>query len=104
MLGCRELGGYKEIPIMEDYEMVQRLRKHSAPAIIPHALTTSGRRWKTTGFLRTTLINQVSAASLLCSVLKTALVATLLVSVSFAQGFGHGSHNRHLCIWYLCLQ
>jgi len=45
---------------MEDYELVKRLRKHGPPAIIPHAIHTSGRRWQTVGFLRTTLTNQVS--------------------------------------------
>ncbi len=56
---CRELGGFKEVPIMEDYDLVKRLRKHGPPAIIPHALHTSGRRWQTVGFCRTTLTNQV---------------------------------------------
>ncbi len=59
---CRELGGFKEVPIMEDYDLVKRLRKHGPPAIIPHALHTSGRRWQTVGFLRTTLTNQVGVA------------------------------------------
>lgn len=48
------------MPIMEDYELVSRLREHSQPAIIPHAIQTSGRRWQTVGFLQTTLTNQVS--------------------------------------------
>lgn len=45
---------------MEDYELVSRLRKHGAPAIVPYAIQTSGRRWQTIGFLRTALTNQVS--------------------------------------------
>ena len=60
LLMRRELGGYKEMPIMEDYELVQRLRKHSTPAIIPHAVTTSGRRWQRLGFFRTLITNQAS--------------------------------------------
>ena len=63
----RQLGGFKEIPIMEDYELVTRLRKHGRPAIIPHAITTSGRRWRSVGFLQATLINQVSPSMLQCS-------------------------------------
>lgn len=60
LLCCyRELGGFKEVPIMEDYDLVKRLRKYGPPAIIPHALQTSGRRWQTVGFFRTTLTNQV---------------------------------------------
>ena len=45
---------------MEDYDLVSRLRKHGPPAIIPHAMQTSGRRWQSVGFLQTTLTNQVS--------------------------------------------
>lgn len=48
---------------MEDYELVGRLRKRGPPAIIPHAIHTSGRRWQTVGFVQTTLINQVSMSS-----------------------------------------
>lgn len=44
---------------MEDYELVTRLRKCGNPAIIPHALEVSGRRWRNVGFVRTLLTNQV---------------------------------------------
>lgn len=57
---CRRLGGFQELPIMEDYELVRRLRQHGPPAIIPYAIQTSGRRWQTVGFLQTMLTNQVS--------------------------------------------
>ena len=63
---CRELGGFKEVPIMEDYDLVKRLRQHGPPAIIPHALHTSGRRWQTVGFFRTTLTNQVGVTHGCC--------------------------------------
>ena len=52
---------------MEDYDLVQRLRRHGPPAIVPHALQTSGRRWQTVGFLKTTITNQVSET---CTQLK----------------------------------
>lgn len=48
---------------MEDYELVTRLRKHGRPAIVPQAMTTSGRRWQHVGFVQTTLINQVPPLS-----------------------------------------
>lgn len=64
----RELGGFKEVPIMEDYDLVKRLRKHGPPAIIPHALHTSGRRWQTVGFFRTTLTNQAIILAYHCGV------------------------------------
>jgi len=70
----RQLGGFKEIPIMEDYELVTRLRKHGRPAIIPHAITTSGRRWRSVGFLQTTLINQAMVVAFHCGVPMKTLV------------------------------
>lgn len=55
---CRELGGYKDMPLLEDVDLVKRLRWIEAPAIVPHAMLTSGRRWQNLGFLRTTVTNQ----------------------------------------------
>ena len=57
-----ELGGYADLPIMEDYELNQRLRKRGRLATSSAAAITSGRRWKTLGVIRTTLINQVIIA------------------------------------------
>ncbi|HUZ06395.1 MAG TPA: TIGR04283 family arsenosugar biosynthesis glycosyltransferase [Candidatus Paceibacterota bacterium] len=53
-----EIGGFADIPIMEDYELVRRLRKQGRIVIAPLAATTSGRRWQRLGLLRTTLINK----------------------------------------------
>ncbi len=53
-----EIGGYPEIPIMEDFEMVRRLRRRGRIGIIPKSIQTSGRRWSKIGIWRTTLINQ----------------------------------------------
>ncbi|NJP10507.1 MAG: glycosyltransferase family 2 protein [Leptolyngbyaceae cyanobacterium RU_5_1] len=53
-----QLGGFSEMPIMEDFELVQRLRKRGRIAIAPAPVTTSARRWQTLGILKTTLINQ----------------------------------------------
>lgn len=50
--------GFPEIPIMEDYALVQRLRKQGRIRIAPSAVTTSNRRWRQRGVYRTTLINQ----------------------------------------------
>lgn len=51
-------GGFPEIPIMEDYALVQRLRKQGRIRIAPSAVTTSNRRWRQQGVFRTTLLNQ----------------------------------------------
>lgn len=55
----REIGGFPELPIMEDFELIRRLRKMGKIAIAPAAVLTSGRRWQKLGILRTTLINQI---------------------------------------------
>jgi rSAM/selenodomain-associated transferase 2 len=57
-----ELGGFTDLPIMEDYELNQRLRKVGRVATSREAATTSGRRWKRLGIIRTTLTNQVMIA------------------------------------------
>ena len=54
-----ELGGFADLPIMEDYELNQRLRKRGRIAASSAAAITSGRRWKKLGVVRTTLINKM---------------------------------------------
>ncbi len=54
-----ELGGFKDLPIMEDYEFIQRLKRQGQIAIADTAIRTSGRRWQKFGIMKTTLINQL---------------------------------------------
>lgn len=54
----RSLGGFPDMPIMEDFVLVQRLRKEGRIVIAPTAVITSARRWLKLGVLKTTLINQ----------------------------------------------
>lgn len=53
----RQAGGFPELPIMEDYELVHRLRARGKISIAPAAALTSGRRWRDLGAVRTTLLN-----------------------------------------------
>lgn len=53
-----QLGGFPEMPIMEDYEIVRRLRRVGRIAIAPGPAVTSGRRWQRLGWMRTTLTNR----------------------------------------------
>jgi rSAM/selenodomain-associated transferase 2 len=53
------LGGFPELPIMEDFELIRRLRRRGAIVIIQTPVVTSARRWQRTGILQTTLINQL---------------------------------------------
>lgn len=47
------IGGFPEIPLMEDIELSQRLKRVGAPARIRTPVTTSARRWIANGILRT---------------------------------------------------
>lgn len=52
----RELGGYREIELMEDIDLSYRLRKQFKPKRFSLAVTTSNRRWKEGGVVRTVLM------------------------------------------------
>lgn len=58
----RQLGGFRAWPILEDLDLVRRARKLGRIAIVPKPVTTSSRRWRQLGTLRTTLINQMMLA------------------------------------------
>lgn len=47
------LGGYPELPIMEDYDLVRRLEQSGRTACLPGPVVTSGRRWRAFGVWRT---------------------------------------------------
>ena len=54
-----ELGGYADLPIMEDYDLVRRLTRKGRVVLAPDAVVTSARRWEQLGVIRTTLLNQI---------------------------------------------
>lgn len=62
------LGGFAEIPIMEDFELVRRLRQLGSLRLVREPVVTSGRRWRTKGVLRTTLINQLMVVGFLVGI------------------------------------
>lgn len=54
------IGGFKEIPIMEDVEIMQGIKKRGDKIVIlPHKTFTSSRRWEAEGILYSTLRNWV---------------------------------------------
>lgn len=55
----REVGGFAELPIMEDFELIQRLKRQGKIALAPASVITSDRRWRKLGVFRTTWINQL---------------------------------------------
>ena len=51
------LGGYAEVPLMEDVLLARALRPYGPPGRVPALLYLDGRRWKHYGVLGTTLRN-----------------------------------------------
>jgi hypothetical protein len=62
---------------MEDFALVQQLRRRGRIARVPLAVLTSARRWQRLGVGRTTLINQI-----------------------MVLGYGLGIPPRRLARWY----
>jgi len=52
-----EIGGFKEIPLMEDYELAIRMKRRGLTTILPMTVTTSGRRFLRKGLVRTAAHN-----------------------------------------------
>ena len=53
-----ESDGFRDLPVMEDYDLVRRLRKRGRIAIATSPVITSARRWLARGIWRTTLMHQ----------------------------------------------
>jgi hypothetical protein len=53
-----ESGAYLPIPIMEDFELVRRLRRRGRIVLAAGSAATSARRWQRIGPMKTWLINQ----------------------------------------------
>lgn len=67
------LGGFPDLPIMEDFEMVRRLRRRGQLCIVHAAAVTSARRWECRGIMRTTILNQAMIAGYVLGVPPRAL-------------------------------
>ncbi len=55
----QQIGSFPELPIMEDFELMRRLRSTGKIVIIPVPVVTSARRWLQKGVFKTTLLNQI---------------------------------------------
>ncbi len=55
----QDIGGFPDLPIMEDFELIRCLKRLGRIAIVPTPVLTSARRWHKLGVLKTTLINQI---------------------------------------------
>ncbi len=54
----RRLGGFSDVPILEDLDLIRQLRHTGRVVITPAEVVTSARRWRNLGTWRTTWINQ----------------------------------------------
>ncbi len=55
----QKIGKFPELPIMEDFELIRRLKRIGKITIIPVPIVTSARRWLKKGVFQTTLLNQI---------------------------------------------
>jgi rSAM/selenodomain-associated transferase 2 len=58
-----QMGGFPNIPIMDDFELIRRLQKIGDVVTLPQPVITSPRRWLNHGILKTTFINQLVVVS-----------------------------------------
>jgi rSAM/selenodomain-associated transferase 2 len=50
------IGGYEDIPLMEDIRLCARLKREAAPVCLAESVSTSARRWEKHGVWRTVLL------------------------------------------------
>jgi len=72
-------GGFPEIPILEDYVLMRRLRRLGRIAMAARPVATSAQRWLAKGVLRTTLLNQA---------------CLLAYRMGFRRSASHGGERR----------
>jgi rSAM/selenodomain-associated transferase 2 len=53
----RAIGGYRELPIMEDADLVRRMRRHGRLRHASVGVSVSARRWERDGWMRRTVSN-----------------------------------------------
>jgi rSAM/selenodomain-associated transferase 2 len=57
-----EMGGYRELPLMEDVDFIRRLRRHGQLEHVDVPALTSARRWERDGWLLRTVDNAMLIA------------------------------------------
>ena len=83
----RRMNGFREWPLMEDFEFVRRAGRVGRVEILDAVVHTSGRRWLSCGVLRTTLAHQACIAGYLCGVAPERLAR-------WRNGIGSKQANR----------
>jgi rSAM/selenodomain-associated transferase 2 len=62
------LGGYADLPLMEDLELSRRMKRAGRIACLRERVTTSARRWQQNGVVRTILLMWALRAAYSCGV------------------------------------
>ncbi|MBI2190449.1 MAG: TIGR04283 family arsenosugar biosynthesis glycosyltransferase [Planctomycetes bacterium] len=70
------LGGYPDLPLMEDVIFSKRLRRAGRTLVLDKSVYTSARRWQRLGTFRTTLINAWIRLQFACGVSPVRLAKT----------------------------
>lgn len=52
----QEVGGFDDIPLMEDVSLSKKLKRHTKPHCINQSATTSARRWQQNGVVKTIVL------------------------------------------------
>ncbi len=87
------IGGFPEMPIMEDYTFVKLAKKLGKVRTLPQTVTTSARRWQTIGPIRTTCINQLMILGYKLGVTPEKL-ASIYRSGSLFRKFGRNKRTH----------
>ncbi|WP_017318832.1 TIGR04283 family arsenosugar biosynthesis glycosyltransferase [Mastigocladopsis repens] len=69
------IGNFPQFPILEDFELIRRLKRAGKITIIPVPVLTSARRWLKNGVFQTTLTNQIIILSYLLGVSPKQIVS-----------------------------
>lgn len=64
----RRVGGFPDLPVMEDWEFVRRAKRLGRVAVVPVPAPTSGRSWEEHGFTKAAAVNGAVVAGYVAGV------------------------------------
>lgn len=62
----RELNGFEEVPLMEEFDLMRRIRRVTTPMLLPGPIYVDPRRWEQNGIVRQTVRNWWLATRYFC--------------------------------------
>ncbi len=71
----KAIGMFPELSLMEDFELMRRLKRLGKVAIAAAPVLTADRRWQKLGIIKTTLINQLAIAAYLLGIAPAKIAA-----------------------------